>query len=336
MLLLLLSCTPSPVEASSSKPPATSTPPAEELRGLWITRWGWSSPQDLDRILEQADQAGINAVFFQVRGSFDAFYLGGLEPLNPRLDGSWDPLDHVIAQAHARDMQVHAWMNTFPLWRGGDPPPADHPAALHPDWWLRVEGQPMAQNSSYVFADPASPQVRAHIAAVAEDLESRYALDGLHLDYVRYPGQDFDEVDPAHVTATVKGVQDTLEIQLTAAVWSVHTNRWGWSGVSQGMADYSQDSHGWLQSGLLDGAVPMIYWPTTEPSGERLDFATLAADHVQRAGGRPVYAGIDTEHLDAAQVQACVEASREAGAAGFVLFESKHALPKLSALNLQP
>jgi uncharacterized lipoprotein YddW (UPF0748 family) len=330
MLLLIACACPDPVLA---EPPP---PAAEELRGLWITRWGWSSQGELSDLLEQASEAGVNAVYFQVRGTFDAYYLGGLEPVAARLDGSWDPLAFVVEQGHARDMQVHAWLNTFPLWRGTSAPPADHPAAQHPDWWLQKGGQPMAQSSGYVFADPANPQVRAHIVAVAEDLEARYALDGLHLDYVRYPDPDFDGASAGHVTRTVEAVQQGLDIPLSAAVWGVHTNRWGWSGVSQGGADYLQDSHAWLQQGLLDAAMPMIYWPTTDPAGERLDFATLAADHVERAGGQPIYTGIDTEHLSQDQIAACILASREAGAAGFVLFESRHALPLLGALPLEP
>ena len=334
MFLLLACASPDPVLAQQIPEPIAA--PTQELRGLWITRWGWSSQADLEQLLEEAGQAGINAVYFQVRGTFDAYYLGGLEPVAARLGGGWDPLAFVVEQGHARDMQVHAWLNTFPLWRGTSAPPPDHPAALHRDWWLKQGGQPMAQSSGYVFADPANAQVRAHIAAVAEDLESRYALDGLHLDYVRYPASDFDGADPGHVTQTVEAVQQTLDIPLSAAVWGVHTNRWGWSGVSEGSADYLQDSHAWLQQGLLDAAMPMIYWPTTAPPGERLDFATLAADHVQRSGGRPIYAGVDTEHLSQEQVAACILASREAGAAGFVLFESQHAMPMLEGLPLRP
>jgi uncharacterized lipoprotein YddW (UPF0748 family) len=92
--------------------------------------------------------------------------------------------------------------------------------------------------------------------------------------------------------------------------------------VSQGRDDYYQDSRAFLSEGALDANVPMIYWPVTSTPGDRLDFATLAADHVAHASGRYVYAGISAD-MDGgyADILACIQAARTAGARGVVIFD---------------
>ena len=108
---------------------------------------------------------------------------------------------------------------------------------------------------------------------------------------------------------------------VTAAVWGIHTNEWGWSGVSQGSRDYYQDSRAFLEEGLLDANIPMIYWPVSEVEGDRLDFRSLVRDHVSHANGRHVYAGMGGSNIDYDQLVACIEASRDEGAQGVVVFD---------------
>src|SRR3972149_656709 len=69
--------------------------PAPELRGLWVVRTALTSPQAVDRTVEQAQEAGFNALFVQVRGRGDAFYRSALVPRSPLLQGQpagFDPL----------------------------------------------------------------------------------------------------------------------------------------------------------------------------------------------------------------------------------------------------
>ncbi|MCB9764138.1 MAG: family 10 glycosylhydrolase [Alphaproteobacteria bacterium] len=316
LLTALLGCTP---------PTASATPSAaEELRGVWVTRWTWDDPEGVTRAINEIADAGFNAVFFQVRGTFDAYYDSPLEPRAERLGPTaWDPLETAVDAGHARGLQVHAWMNSFPLWRGTEPPAAtEHAWNAHPAWRLADRsGQPMPLNEGYVFADPANPEVRARVAAVAADIAGRYAVDGVHLDYIRYPEDTTPPPDAAaHITATVAGVSQAVSVPVTAAVWGVYDNRWGWEKVLEGRDALYQDSAAFLAQGLVDATLPMVYFSIKEP-GERLDFRTLAADHVSRAAGRHVYVGISAEHLSQEQVLACVDAAREAGANGVVLFD---------------
>jgi uncharacterized lipoprotein YddW (UPF0748 family) len=323
-------------------------PGTEELRGIWITRWSWSSPAEIEAMMADVAASGFNTVFFQVRGTFDAYYDSGVEPWAARLTGTlgqdpgWDPLAVAVEAGHTQGLAVHAYLNTFPLWRGTEPPGEStppHALAAHPQWLIADgTGEPQALNSSYVFASPGNPSVQAHIRSVATDIVRNYAVDGVHLDYIRYPGAgyshdatsearwaaeggDWGDWQRAQVVATAAGVYDAVDVPVTAAVWGVHTNVFGWSGVSQGAVDYYQDSFAFLEAGALDANIPMIYWPVAEVEGSRLDFRVLVRDHVSHAAGRHVYAGMGGESVDFEQLVACIEVAREEGADGVVVFD---------------
>ncbi len=325
-------------------------PPNEELRGIWITRWSWDSPDEIEAMMADIAASGFNTVFFQVRGEFDAYYASGVEPWAERLTGvlgrdpGWDPLQTAIEAGHAQGLAVHAYMNTFPFWRGSEPPgdaTPQHAYRVHPQWVVADEsGTPMALNSSYVFASPGNPSVRAHVEAVAADIADNYEVDGIHLDYIRYPGpqyshdatsvarydalgggQDRGDWQRDQVVDTVFRVREAVDVPVTAAVWGIHTNEWGWSGVSQGNVDFYQDSFAMLDQGALDGSIPMIYWPVGETEGDRLDFRVLVREHVAHRGARHVYAGMGGENVTLEQVEACIAVAREEGAQGVVLFD---------------
>jgi uncharacterized lipoprotein YddW (UPF0748 family) len=322
----------------------------EEMRGVWVSRWTWSDREDIEAIMADIASGGFNAVFFQVRGTFDAYYNSAHEPWASRLSGTlgedpgWDPLQVALDAAHAQGLELHAWLNTFPLWSGTTLPPESSPAhalLAHPDWLVADEGgEAMALNSSYVFASPGHAEVRARVAAVTADIAEHYEVDGIHLDYIRYPdpgmshdaaseaayadddlGLSWEDWQREQVKETVRGVYSAVDVPVTAAVWGIHTNIWGWSAVSQGNIDYYQDSHAFLEEGLLDATLPMIYWPVTETVGDRLDYRTLVADHVAHRGERHVYAGLGTEDLSYEQLIDCIIAAREEGAQGVVLFD---------------
>jgi uncharacterized lipoprotein YddW (UPF0748 family) len=327
------------------------TDTAYELRGAWVTRWSYGSEADVTRIMRELDEAGFNAVYFQVRGRFDALYASSIEPWASELTGTlgrdpgWDPLEVAVQQGHARGLQVHAYINTFPLWSGNSAPSETSPRhaySQHPEWLVvGSDGAAMALNDSYVFASPGNAEVRARVAAVAADIASRYDVDGIHLDYIRYSDPDYSH-DAASLAAyqgstlswadwqrqqvvqTARGVYQAVNVPVTAAVWGIYENSWGWSSVSQGNVDYYQDSRAFLSEGVLDANIPMVYWAVTETPGDRLDFATLVLDHVSHSSGRHVYAGISAE-LDYDEVLACVAASRAAGADGVVLFDYRTA-----------
>src|SRR5690348_15590750 len=113
------------------QPDTTPPPITHETRGLWVatvhnidwpSRPGLSADQqraELDAILDRARATGFNAIFLQVRSAADAMYASPLEPWSASLTGTqgsdpgYDPLAYAVAQAHARGLELHAWINPY-------------------------------------------------------------------------------------------------------------------------------------------------------------------------------------------------------------------------------
>ncbi len=282
-----------------------------EFRGLWVTRFDWTQygqpadPSRIDEIMDRAEAAGFNAIFFQVRGAADAYYAPGLEPWAQRVSGGelgqppdplWDPLAYAVDKAHAHNLQLHAYLNTFPVWDNCTTvPPHTTPEHLYHliiNEYGLVEGKPAGLQwdtsgnihcSVYQRATPAADLVSDHLLAVIADIVTRYDVDGIHLDHTRYGGPDsscdpLSEAafgapcfsDPAYpdwqrqqINQFVQRVYtETLQLNpdlwITATAWPIYIDQWGWGG-SQGYSDYYQDAKEWLAAGSVDAITPMIY-----------------------------------------------------------------------------
>jgi uncharacterized lipoprotein YddW (UPF0748 family) len=120
------------------------------------------------------------------------------------------------------------------------------------------------------------------------------------------------------LTAAVGAVDP--QVRVTAAVWGIHQDVFGWGGTSEGYEDYYQHAHRWTQDGLIDATCPMIYWPLTDPPGEPTDFGVLVLDHLAAAGDRHVYPGLEADYEDFGEVAAEIAFARDAGAAGVAIF----------------
>jgi uncharacterized lipoprotein YddW (UPF0748 family) len=178
-----------------------------------------TSPRAVRRMVDDAASAGFNTLVVQVRGRGDAFYDSRWEPPGEQLlspPSTFDPLALVIEEAHRRGLAVHAWVNTHLVWDAwGLPGSPEHMVRRHPDWLavprtlarqlFDVDPQDprfvqalidyAAQRSETVegvYSSPAHPAVKERVYSVWTDLAERYDLDGIHLDYVRFPSGDFD------------------------------------------------------------------------------------------------------------------------------------------------
>lgn len=168
--------------------------PVEPIRAIWVTRFDYKSADDVTKIVDNCADAGFNTILFQVRGNGTAFYRSNLEPWADELGGTdpgFDPLELACQQAHARGVELHAYVNVMPAWRGTTPP--TNPEQLYnkrPEWfWYDQHGNRQALSTFYVSLNPCRPEVREYIVAVFEDIASRYDIDGLHLDYIRFPNE---------------------------------------------------------------------------------------------------------------------------------------------------
>lgn len=190
----------------------------EEVRALWVVRFTLSDEDLVRRMVDDADRAGFNTLIVQVRGRADAYHRSDLEPRGEPVRGGddFDPLQITIDEAHRRGMAVHAWVNTHLVWGPAELPRSqDHIVRAHPDWLgvPRELGREMVgiapNDPAYVdrliqyaednpgtvegvYTSPSHPAVQDRVHAVWLDLATRYDLDGIHFDYIRFPSARFD------------------------------------------------------------------------------------------------------------------------------------------------
>ncbi|MEM6931782.1 MAG: family 10 glycosylhydrolase, partial [Myxococcota bacterium] len=169
-----------------------------ELRAVWVatvfnldfpTRRGLSPAggrRELERMVDQLADRGINALIFQVRSECDALYASELEPWSRYLAGQqgrdpgYDPLADLIALAHARGLEVHAWFNPYRAGaKAGDRNHASHISNRAEEHLVRW--------GSNLWLDPGAKKVQDHAVAVIADVIDRYDIDGVHLDDYFYP-----------------------------------------------------------------------------------------------------------------------------------------------------
>jgi uncharacterized lipoprotein YddW (UPF0748 family) len=190
----------------------------DEVRALWVVRYTMTSAESIRAMVRHAEDAGINTLIVQVRGRADAFYASGLEPRGESIQeaAGFDPLQLVLDQAHPRGIAVHAWVNTHLVWGPAAPPRSpEHLLHAHPDW-LAVPRSLAAELSAVdptddgfvarlvrfaednpetvegLYTSPSHPAVQERVHGVWMDLATRYDLDGIHFDYIRYPSSEYD------------------------------------------------------------------------------------------------------------------------------------------------
>ena len=343
---------------------ASAAPPSGELRGLWVVRTALVSPQAADRAVDDATDAGFNALFVQVRGRGDAFYRSALasrSPLLERQPRDFDPLARLLARAHARRIQVHGWVNVLLAAHFGQPLPRGHVLEKHPDWAmvpksaataalvasdsrrlrLILEAGRSEGDVEGYYLSPAVPRVGDHLEGVVRELVRAYPLDGLHLDFVRYPGPTYDYSraalegfrratggsdllggparNPAGWDDYRRQVLTALTTRLSDAARAERPGLVVSAAVApdeaQAVNNKFQDWPRWLSSGVITALCPMTYTPDNELFRQQLESARERA-----SGSQAVWAGIGAYRLDVAGIVEKVVLARQSGARGVVLF----------------
>lgn len=200
-------------------------PQPPEIRALWVLRTSMTSPDAIASLVRVARASGFNTLLVQVRGRGDAYFNGGLEPRAAdllRQPASFDPLATVIAAAHGAGLRVHAWVNLSLISSAVDLPVASaHIVHRHPEWlmvprdlarelarvdanspaylariarWTRSQVSGPARMSAFegLYMSPVQTAAIDHINRVVGDLTTRYEIDGVHLDYARFPSARYD------------------------------------------------------------------------------------------------------------------------------------------------
>ena len=279
---------------------------AQPMRAIWITRFDYKTPEDVTRIVDNCANAGFNTLLFQVRGNGTAFYDSPFEPWADELGGKdpgFDPLALACEKAHARGIELHAYVNVMPAWRGEKPP--TNPDQLYnkrPEWfWYDQNGDRQALSSFYVSLNPCLPDVRQYIVDLFRDMTTRYDIDGLHLDYIRFPdeppaipkgsGLDYprdartlalyendtglkpDEDKAAwdawraeQVTRLVGEIHNMLKTTRPEAVLSASVGS-----IRSRALKHHQDAREWVERGYIDVVLLMNYTDDPAEFSQRID-----------------------------------------------------------------
>jgi uncharacterized lipoprotein YddW (UPF0748 family) len=330
-----------------------------ELRCAWVTRWAFKSPGDISTTFEKLRAAGINTVFFQVRGACTVLYPSEIEPWSGVLEGKlgedpgWDPLDTAVSEAHKRGLDIHAWINVFPAWpvsespRGPRETEPRHVVLEHPEWLARNrrgEIMPIDKSEakhSYAFLSPSVPAVRAHIIRVVEEIVSNYEVDGLHLDYVRFPDStySYDEVSTSayksyapyaphgmtyalwrtiQLTDFIREIKKTVTEARPHAILSATMRR----DAIESMEYFLQDGIEWIRQGYVDLLVPMIYTTSMDAFEKSVREYSLLVGEDKVVAGMGAYLDSFDDMTFAGQVQI----ARSYDLRGIAVFNSDYAV----------
>ncbi len=260
--------------------------------GDWPSKVGLTTQQqqaELIAILDQMQALNLNALILQVRPEGDALYASTLDPWSHWLTGTqgkapepfYDPLEFAIAQAHQRNIELHAWFNPY--------------RARTSERTVNVRPHLAATNPEVVYPwgsqlwmDPGAKVVQDRTASVILDVVRRYDVDGIHLDDYFYPypiaGQTFPDsktyqayqADGGMLALAdwrrdnVNQLVQRLATEIRAAKPHVKFGispfgiyRPGQPSQIQGLDAYDKlyaDSLKWLQEGWVDYLAPQLYW----------------------------------------------------------------------------
>ncbi len=340
----------------------TSDSPRVEGRAIWLDRGtivNAQNPEGLKKVIQKLHQAGINIVYFETVNAGFPIYPSAILKGNPLVQG-WDPLQVAVEEGHRLGMEVHAWVWAFAVGNRRHNPlisqPANYPGPVLSEAGLMSEalrnsggGLEVDGRQHEFWLDPASEKGRAFLLNVYREIVNRYDVDGLHLDYIRYPfqtagtrmgydavgrdrfhratGQTLDNLDDYtaklwiawktyQVSSFVQQVSGTLRsikpaIKISAAVFPMRRE--------SRIVTIQQDWETWIENGWVDTLSPMSY--TTDP--ERLQGMF---DYVQSSPQKRslIYPGIALHRLDGGQLVQHLEALRERGGLGATLFAGAH------------
>lgn len=262
-----------------------------KVKAFWAPIWDISSKEKVTQVVDDAVEYGFNQIIAEVRYRGDALYFPNRDENSFHnrdvrsyvlKDEKFDPLQYLIDYSKDKNIQIIAWMTCFVI----TPHdltllPADHIYFKEPNWiTFDKNGKEMETNIlEGAFLDPGLPEVQDYLIDVIGDISTNYDIDGIHLDYVRYPGQkygmhekslknfskstEFFEKDSwnnwrenqinrfvARAYFEVKNINP--EIEVSAAVFPK---------IKEATKYYSQNWYSWLEGNYIDKVYLMAYTP---------------------------------------------------------------------------
>ena len=299
------------------------TAPKYEIRAAWLTTLGgmdWPSAkavsasgikkqqEELCHILDELQQANFNTVLFQTRLRGDVIYPSQFEPFAESLTGTegknpgYDPLRFAIEECHKRGMELHAWIVAIPIGN------TRQVRTLGKNALTRKHPSLCKQFNGSWYLDPGNPETDDYLANIVREIVSGYDVDGIHLDYIRYPEQgerfpdqstyrkygkkqDLKQWRRNNITRIVRRIYtETKSLKPWVKVSSSPIGKYRDTGrySSQGWNAYDevyQDAQQWLREGIHDALFPMMYFRGNH-------FYPFALDWKENKNGRWIVPGL--------------------------------------------
>lgn len=318
--------------------------PKHEVRAVWLTTISgldWPKKQvrsaadiekqkkELTSIFDNLKRANINTVLFQTRIRGSVVYPSAIEPWDICLTGTsgknpgYDPLRFAVEECHKRGMEAHAWIVCIPVGKWNSPAckalRRKYPSMISRD---KEEG----------YINPANTQAATYISGICTEIAKNYDVDGIQLDYIRYP-ETIKVKEPKakarenitrivrRVYADVKSTKPWVKISCSPIGKLKDLSRYssrGWNAFNRGY----QDVEGWMKEGIMDQVYPMMYFKGN-------NFHPFAIDWKERSNGRTIVGGLGTYQLapsqanwDMTEVQRQLHTLRAIGA-GHAHFRSR-------------
>lgn len=272
--------------------------------GVWVIRDQLTSRNRIDSIITFATKYGIKDLFVQVRGRGRTCYKSQYENLEFE-NLSFDPLAYFLEKAHQKELRVHAWLNVFLVWSKREKPKeVNHPFNKFNSFLIKdLENNKIDEiYSKFIrrrkvegyYLSPASPEVQKYLLDLLKELILKYPIDGVHLDYFRYPRNNFvldfellnfisnkydirfsslliNHVQQGNVTLNErKKIASVLSIPLTNFLKKLH--EWVNKYVpnvfisvavkgdpDRAFLEYYQNWEYWIKNDLVDFVCPMVY-----------------------------------------------------------------------------
>ncbi len=322
-----------------------------ETRAVWVAtnyQIDWPHSTDfneqqkkLKKIFDDIASKKFNTVYFQTRSNGTVIYPSDLEPFSPYFTGvtdslpPYDPLLLAIKEAHQNMLEIHAWINVFKCFAGTDERISSYPGHLlntRKKWVIKYKHNGAV---SY-WLDPGNPEVREYLIKLIKEEVVKYDLDGINLDYLRYPGKDFDDETSfrkygngktlaewrrgniilflSELYREVKKIKPYLKIGVAAlGIYKNELNQENFASFSYAF----QDTYSFLKNKIVDYVSPQVYWS----SEDEPPFGRLVGKWVNNSSGRNIVIGIGIYKNQVAQeLESLIGLVHSSGAAGFALF----------------
>lgn len=338
--------------------------PKREYRAVWLTtieNLDWpktriKSAADIDKqkgelvaMLDSLKAFNINTILLQTRVRGDVIYPSAIEPFSAVLTGKagkdpgYDPLAFAIEECHKRGMQLHAWLVTLPLGK------AQHMRSLGKMGLSRRQPALCKFYQGSWYMEPGEPGTADYLTALVAEIVRNYNIDGIHLDYIRYPdrprayndhtlhrrygrGETLAEWRRGNITNIVSRIYSTVKdikpwVRVSCAPLGKHDDLSNYSSRGwNARCTVFQDAQKWLKDGIMDILFPMMYF-----SGN--NFYPFMLDWQENSGGRHIAPGLGVYRLlasegnwEADEITRQFFTSREAGSAGTAIFRAEHLL----------